>query len=1078
MRARLCWLGHPRIELDATPVRLETRKTTALLAYLTLSDHAVSRERLAALFWPDFDQVRAPANLRRSLASLRATLPGEWLAAKRDSIQVLPSDALWVDVLQARQLVAGVKEHEHDGEEVCPACRDRLDQAAALFTGDFMEGFTLPDCPEFDDWQLAERDAIRSDQGWTLQRLARAQAAAGQWQEALKTSRRWVALDRLHEPAQALLIRQLAQSGQRSAALRQYEEFAELLRKELGAQPDPRTREPCESATAAPKLAAGFDGLLRTKLDIPQIRSESIERARLLDAMAQGVARGIAVLSAPAGFGKSTILSQWATHAGMPVAWLSLDSGDNDVHRFLLYCAGALDVARQGLGRAAAALLEAVPPAPAQVVVTCLINAVGSAGEDIALVLDDYQFIQTAEIHEAVRFLVDRRPSRLRLVIATREDPPLPLARLRSSGSLAEIRADDLRFTTSEAGRFLTTSMSLSLSEENIERLSTRTEGWIAGLQMAALSLQGRGDADAFIAEFGGTNRFILDYLAEEVFARQDEETRQFLLDTSILDRMCAGLCETVSGKRGAQEMLERLDRANLFVVALDDRRRWFRYHHLFGDLLRHRLARDRSVEQINAMRLCAGDWLSANGELGGAIQQYLAAGGFGQAASLIEKSYVEVLSRGGLGELLRWCRGIPDEVTAQRPALGIVAAWALALAGKQEATESVLSSVEHTMQQSGHGRDDGKTRALQGDIAIIRAFLNDLAGNAARALELTRAARELLPEDHLIGRCLVFLILGRTLMYQGDLEGADKVHSDFLQYCAAIDNIWALSYAVYWRLVLRRLQGSYDGCEQLVREFEIHVDRHHARGDGTMAKTFAAAGELAREQGRLAEAVQIAGEAVRQVEGWNMPSEVTFCLYYLARAQRSLGRLDGAMATLDRAQAMIQSSTVLAAMRTAFEVERVRNWLALGDISTAVAWVARYQNSGTESPLNRHSELLTLARVRLQAATSNDERDQALGLLEDLASSARGHRWNGLLLDTLLLKAEGMLARFGPQGALDTMAEAVRLAHGGGFFQTIVEEGPGAAELLRAGLDAGSWADPPLRAWVKRLLDAFPRPR
>ncbi len=1078
-RVKLSWLGHPRIERDAEPVRLDTRKTTALLAYLSLSDLPVSRERLAALFWPEFDEVRAPANLRRSVATIRAALPGEWLAAERNRIGIIPSSVLWVDVRESRQLIAWVKGHSHDDADACPDCRTRLEQAADLFGGDFLEGFTLPDCPQFDDWQLAERESIRFDHGWALQRLAGAQAAAEQWEQALKTARRWVSLDRLHEPAQALLIRVLALSGQRSAALRHYDEFAGLLQSELGVKPDPRTREPCEQTPTPPRGAAAppsvpaapFEELLRTKLDAPQLRAARVERKRLVDVMGEGIARGLAIVSAPAGFGKTTLLSHWASRAGMPVAWLSLDRGDNDLHRFLHYCAGALDAAAAGLGRSAADLLAAVPPAPAQAVITSLINAIDTAGRDIALVLDDYQFIQAMEIHEAVRFLVDRRPPLLRIVIATREDPPLPLARLRSGGALGEIRADDLRFTTSEAGRFLNSSMALSLSEENVSRLSKRTEGWIAGLQMAALSLQGRGDADAFIAAFGGTNRYILDYLAEEVFSRQDEETRGFLLETSILGRMSAGLCEAVTGRRGAQEMLDRFDRANLFLVALDERRRWFRYHHLFADLLLHRLERDRPPDEIRALRLRAGDWLGANGELAEAVQQFLSAGGFDQAAGLIEGSYVDILSRGGLGELLRWCRDIPDEVTGQRPALGVVAAWAQALAGRQEATETILMKVERTLERLGSGQDHAKTNALRGDVAIIRAFLNDLAGNASQAMELTRTAHGLLPADHLIGRSLVFLIQGRTFMYQGDLESADRSFSDFLRFGVGIDNIWAMSYSVYWLLVLRRLQGSLDGCERLMSDFETHVDRHHSRGSGTLAKTFAVAGELKREQGLLEEAVGVAGDAVRQVEGWGMPSEVCFCLYYLARAQRSLGRVEDSAATVEKAWAIQQTSTVLAAMRTALDAEQVQNWLLRGDIESAVTWADLHLRSETESPLNRHVELLSLARVRLAAAASNDEQDKALDLLEELTSTARHRGWKGLLIESLLLQARARLVRFGPREGLDAMDEAVRLAHRGGFFQTIVEAGPQATDLFQAGLDAGLWSDAPLRAYVDRLL-------
>jgi ATP/maltotriose-dependent transcriptional regulator MalT len=323
-----------------------------------------------------------------------------------------------------------------------------------------------------------------------------------------------------------------------------------------------------------------------------------------------------------------------------------------------------------------------------------------------------------------------------------------------------------------------------------------------------------------------------------------------------------------------------------------------------------------------------------------------------------------------------------------------------------------------------------------------------------------------------------VFLILGRAFMYQGDLESADRTFSEFLRFGADIDNIWAMSYSVFWLLVLRRLQGTFAGCEQMVREFASRVDRHHSRGSGSLAKTFAVAGELKREQGHLEEAVAMTGDAVKQVEGWGMPSEVYFCLYYLARAQRSLGRVDDSVATVEKAEEISRTSTVLASMRTALEVERVRNWLALGDIASAVAGADRYQRSETESPLNRHIELASLARVRLAAAASNDELDQALGLLEELTSAARQHRWKGLLIDTLLLQARAKLQRFGPQEAMSAMHEAVRLAHLGGFFQTIVEEGPRATELLRAGLDAGKWTDPPLQAYMERLLGAVPNSR
>ena len=523
--------------------------------------------------------------------------------------------------------------------------------------------------------------------------------------------------------------------------------------------------------------------------------------------------------------------------------------------------------------------------------------------------------------------------------------------------------------------------------------------------------------------------------------------------------------------------LLERLDRANLFLVALDERRCWFRYHHLFGDLLRHRLERDRSPEEIRALRLRAGDWLGANGELAEAIPQYLAAGGYDRAARLIEGSYVEILSRGGLGQLLAWCREIPDDVTAQRPGLGVVSAWALAWAGRQEATEAVLVSVERGLERHGSARDEPENGALRGDISVIRALLDDLAGNTARAVRLARQADVLLPADHLMGRALVFYILGRAAKYQGDLAEADAIFSEFLRFAVAHDNIWGIAGAVFELAVLRRLQGTLDRCLPLLGEFEVHAERHRARGSAPLAKTFAVAGDLSREQGRLKEALRTVGDAVHQVEGWGIPVDVYTCLYYLARAQRSSGKSEEAMATLAKAQDISRTKLVFTSVTAALDAERVRNWLAVGDLASARAWADRGREGATESPLNRHVDLLSAARVRLASAPSKDEIDgidETLVLLEELVATARQRSWIGLLIETLLVQAQAKLLRFGPGEALGALDQAVRLAHQGGFFQTIVDEGPRVADLLRAGMAAEAWTDPRLRDYAKRVLEAF----
>jgi ATP/maltotriose-dependent transcriptional regulator MalT len=489
---------------------------------------------------------------------------------------------------------------------------------------------------------------------------------------------------------------------------------------------------------------------------------------------------------------------------------------------------------------------------------------------------------------------------------------------------------------------------------------------------------------------------------------------------------------------------------------------------------LRHRLERDRPLEEINALHVRAGDWFAANGERAEAIQEYLAAKAYDHAAHLIEKSYVEILSRGRLAQLLHWCREIPQDVTVNRPAIGVVSAWALAWAGKKEEAGLLLGSVERAMNLPGAISDLAERRALQGDVSIIRALLNDFAGSASAAVELAHEADHLLPADHVMGRFLVCYILGRASKYQGDLEDAEARFMELLRFSTDLGNIWGISSAVFELVVLRRLMGSIEGNVALLEEFESQVDRHHARGSGPLSKTFAVAGEVKREQGHLAQAVGIIEDAVAAVHQWGIPIDVFTCLYYLARALRSCGKIVEAKATLEKAGMLLETSLVFASVRQSFEAEQVKTWLADGDLASAETWTRGRPVDAIESPLSRHLELVSVARVRLAAAASNGELEQALGLLQEATSDARHRRLNGLLIEALLLLAKAKLRRFGQAEALSAMDEAVQLAHRGGFFQTVIEEGPEVADLIRVGLDAGKWTDAPLHAYVERALGAF----
>ena len=1112
---RLWWFGYPRIELSGSQIRLETRKTTALLAYLSLNEQPQSREKLAALFWPDFDQSRAPANLRRSLASLHASIPGDWLDAERDRISLRSDTNKWIDVLAARQLVADTKVHPHGSVKSCPECLDRTAKAILLFQGEFLEGFNLPDCPLFDEWQTAERENLQTELERLLERSARGLAAAERWEEALQAGKRWLAQDRMNEEAQATLMQILTLSGQRSAAIRQYEEYCEALQDEFGQEPDKATQElynqilsrrigaeekskdaqrsgtegsGTPQPSALPRGAADVDrgagnrgveyspGLLNTKLSVPPLREGTVRRHRLIRILEQGLVRGLIVVSAPAGFGKTTILSELASQAKMPIAWLSLDEGDNDSRRFLLHLFASISRSGAASGDEVSEMLRAMPPAPTEMVVTALINAVQERGKGLALILDDYQFIHSTEVHAALRFLIDHRPESLVIFIATREDPPIPLARLRSQDRVTEIRVEDLRFTAEEADSFFKQAMSLSLSPTQVEVLERGTEGWIAGLQMAALSLRGREDVEGFISSFGGTHRYIMEYLVEEVLSGLDDETTRFLLDTSILSKMSASLCDAVTGHSGCQETLRQLERMNLFLVPLDEHGCWFRYHHLFADLLRHRLEFEHCPERIQELRCRAGDWFAAQGELATAIQEYLAAKAYEKAADLIAANYYEIISNGALGGLQVWCAEIPPEIMERRPGYLLAGAWALAWAGQRHEAEALLDRVEQR-DAVLIGVPEEENLSFDGTAATIRALIADMAGESEKAVVLAREADRILPEKDHMSKTLILYILAKSYIEQGELERAEEPCAAFLRACNASGSIWSISAAILEIVHLRGLQGRLRDAQVLIQDFDALAERRRARGSGPIAKVYALMADFKRERGELDEALKIAEGAVKAVDAWGLPSDVYMTHQYLARVLRSRGQAELALVELEKVRLLPRSALVWAGIQSSFDADRVKTFLALGDIGSAEAVIREREPGKASTLVSREVEIVSLTRVRLAAGASAESLAETSSLLDGLASSTRKAGRFGPLITILILQAKARASLLALDDALDALDEAVRLAQPEGYFRIFIEEGPKISELLLYGQRFGMWSTSPVKEYVNGLLSAFSIP-
>jgi ATP/maltotriose-dependent transcriptional regulator MalT len=534
--------------------------------------------------------------------------------------------------------------------------------------------------------------------------------------------------------------------------------------------------------------------LLQTKLYIPKLRRGQVERPRLLERMSRGAESKLTLVSAPAGFGKTTLLAEWlegAASGGISTAWLSLDPGDSQATTFWSYLIAALQTVVPGVGADSLSLLRQPQPPPVELVLAPLVNELSETSQQIILVLDDYHAIEARDVDQGMAFLLEHQPPQLHLVIATRADPALPLARLRGRAELAEIRAADLRFTPDEALAYLNEVMGLNLTASDVDALEGRTEGWIAALQLAALSIQGRDDAAGFIAGFAGDDRYIVDYLVEEVLQRQPDHVRSFLLQTSILGRLSGPLTDAVTGEDGGKAMLERLDRANLFLVPLDDRRQWYRYHHLFADVLQARLL-DEQPDHRPELHRRASDWYEHIGERYEAIHHAMVGEDFERAAELIERALPAMRSGRRDGSVLGWLEALPDELIARRPVLSVNFAGELLDRGRLEGAEAHLVAAEQWLATPADGEDGperdssapvvvdvAEFRRLPGRIAIYRTAQAHLNGDIAGTMTTAQSALELLDADDHLGRGSAAGLLALAFWTRGDLDAAHRYWTD-----------------------------------------------------------------------------------------------------------------------------------------------------------------------------------------------------------------------------------------------------------------------------------------------------------
>ncbi len=640
---------------------------------------------------------------------------------------------------------------------------------------------------------------------------------------------------------------------------------------------------------------------LLTKLYVPPPRPKIVFRPRLIERLNEGLSSGckLTLISASAGFGKTTLVSEWVAGCEKPVAWLSLDEGDNDPARFLIYVIATLQTIVADLGKGLLAALQSPQPPPSETILTTLLNEISTIPNNFVLVLDDYHVIDSQPVDQALTFLVEHLPPRMHLVIATREDPPLPLSRLRARGQLTELRAADLQFTPAEAAEFLNQVMGLGLTDGDVAALETRTEGWIAGLQLAALSMQGHQDAASFIKSFTGSHRFVLDYLVEEVLQQQSESIQTFLLRTSILDRMCGPLCDAIllNSPASGQETLEHLEHTNLFIVPLDSERHWYRYHHLFGDLLRQRLGQPQELPNYH-LRAC--EWFEANNDLSEAYNHALAAGDFERAARLAEVAWQGMERSFQTVAWVGWVKKLPDAVVCSKPRLCVQLGWAFSDAGDLEASETHLQYAERAMADAV---EQTEFKSLPGNIALIRASNFQNQGNLAETVKYAELSIGLIPEEDTYLRAAAAITLGFTHWATGDLEASLRAMQTWVDDMQRLGNqVFAIASAFAMadmHVILGHLGEAEKALLQAIQlaasqgQEAIAVTAHHHLGLALLAHE---RGDDATAAQRLQTAADLGHHTtlVDWLYRWNLAQ---------ARLKESAGEWEAALELLDEAK-------------------------------------------------------------------------------------------------------------------------------------------------------------------------------
>ena len=771
--------------------------------------------------------------------------------------------------------------------------------------------------------------------------------------------------------------------------------------------------------------------LINTKFGIPSTRPILVPRQRLIKRLNAGIHGKLTLISAPAGYGKTTLAAEWLREAQRSVTWLSLDEADNDPARFLRYFLASLQVIDKQAGKETGLLLQAPEPPAQEVLMTTLLNELAAISQPFVLAVDDYQIIQTMSIHQLLNFIVERQPGQMHLVLLTREDPHLPLPRLRARGQITEVRQVDLRFTAQESAEFLEDVMGLKISDSDIQALERRTEGWIAGLQLAALSMQGRDDLQEFVQEFSGSNRYVLDYLAQEVFEKQPNEVQDFLLKTSILDQVCASLSNAVTERPGSRTVLETLEQANLFITPLDQSRTWYRYHRLFRDLLRNRLrAQDESTLKVLHQR--ASSWYESNDLIPNAIQHALACADWERALKLFHSASNALIKQGETYTLLNWYNQIPNDLILGDAESCLEYGWILLLSGQFDHAQVYLSHAE------GFDVDDP---SYLGQLLNAQAYLARAQGDLRRMVALSQQALAVLPKEDLDARCIVSINLGIAYWHGGKMDAADHALTEVLESGRATGNLYAVSMALVFQAMVMAVRGklreAHDRFQSIVQQESMPA---FLRGAVYLYLNI-----LNHEWNRLEQCGKCLQEAVKIIE--SIQNDELFVSFWMmtARLHMAVGDLAAAGQALDKAQQKALEGEFSVPAMPRLAAARVQYAIACHYLEAASVWAERLVD-GFDWHTFYHFTNTTQALYLL----SQNKPGEAAIHLDKCFERASQEGWGYGMVAIRALQA---LAAEEPEAALRYLKDALQWAQPEGYIRTFVDLGKGMEVLLQAAI-------------------------